>query len=79
MVLEGVIRKKLLEKCEDQKFQIEEAVISKRDLENAQEIWLTNSVKGIRFVEQFEVHFFQKENSVYQKIINLFGRYGELS
>lgn len=60
-------------------FKIFERSISKSDLLNAREIWLTNSVKGIRFVDQFEELNFEKKDSLFEKAIKVFGRYGELA
>jgi len=78
-ILDGVTRKKLHEKLQILGFEIKEAEISKSDLLNAREIWLTNSVKGIRFVSQFEESFFEIKDSVFLKVIEVFGRYGELA
>jgi branched-subunit amino acid aminotransferase/4-amino-4-deoxychorismate lyase len=78
-ILDGVTRKKLLEKLRMLGFEIKEAAISKSDLLNAREIWLTNSLKGIRFASQFEDSFFEKKDSVFLKAIKVFGRYGELA
>ncbi|MDO9182003.1 MAG: aminotransferase class IV [Bacteriovorax sp.] len=77
IILAGITGRKLLEKLESHNFKIKVGTVSKSDLEQAQEIWLTNSVKGIRFVEQFEKKFFEKKNSLYIKAIEIFGRYGE--
>lgn len=78
MVLEGIIRQNLLIKLKEMGFDFLEADISKAELEKAQEIWLTNSVKGIRFVSQFESQIFNRSGSTYDKVIAHFGRYGEL-
>ena len=77
-ILDGVTRKKLYEKLQILGFEIKEAEISKSDLLNAREIWLTNAVKGIRFASQFEDLFFEEKDSVFLKAIEVFGRYGEL-
>ncbi|MGZ3786968.1 MAG: aminotransferase class IV [Bacteriovorax sp.] len=78
MVLEGITRQKLLTKLSKTGFAITEGAISKAELEKAREIWLTNSVKGVRFVSQFEDLTFERSNSIFEKAIALFGRYGEL-
>ncbi|MDD4974299.1 MAG: aminotransferase class IV [Bacteriovorax sp.] len=78
IILDGVTRKKLLEKLQYLGFNIKEAPVSKSDLLKAREIWLTNSVKGVRFVEQFEELMFDKNDTLFQKVITVFGRYGEL-
>lgn len=78
MVLEGITRQKLLVKMNEAGFTISEAPISKAELEKAREIWLTNSVKGIRNVSQFEDYDYGQSNSIFEKALALFGRYGEL-
>lgn len=78
MVLDGILRKKLCQKLKESGFRVSESSISKTDLLKAKEIWLTNSVKGIRFVEQFDDSLFQIKNSTYERVVNIFGRYGEL-
>lgn len=78
MILDGVTRKKLFQKLKKSGFPIDESIISKTDLLNAREIWLTNSIKGIRFVDQFDGLCFEKKNSLFEKIVEIFGRYGEL-
>lgn len=78
MVLDGITRKKLIQKLEANNYPIKESTITKSDLLNAKEIWLTNSVKGIRFVDQFENVNFEIKDSLFQKIMGVFGRYGEL-
>ncbi len=79
MILDGITRKKLFQKLQEKNYQIIESTITKTDLLNAKEIWLTNSVKGIRFVEQFENVNFEITNSLFEKITGVFGRYGELT
>lgn len=77
-ILEGVTRIMLLEKLRSHEFNIIEAPISKLELQCAKEIWLTNSVKGVRFVQQFENRIFDKKDSLFLKAIAVFGRLGEL-
>ena len=79
LILDGVTRKKLFEKLQNLGFNIEEASISKADLMQAREIWLTNSVKGLRFAHQYEDLSFDKNNSIFNSVKIAFGRYGELS
>jgi branched-subunit amino acid aminotransferase/4-amino-4-deoxychorismate lyase len=78
MILDGIMRKKLFEKLQNFGFNIQEAPLKREELLKAREIWLTNSVKGLRFVLQYEDSVFEKENSTFQKVIEIFGRYGEL-
>lgn len=79
IILDGVMRKKLLAKLRHHGFNVKEAPVSKSDLEKAQEIWLTNSVKGVRFVDQFEELMFDRNDSLFLRAVAAFGRYGELS
>jgi branched-subunit amino acid aminotransferase/4-amino-4-deoxychorismate lyase len=72
MVLAGILRAGLLTK-----FSIKEENIAESDLLSAREIWLTNSIKGIRFVKQYEQTNFDISNSVYDQVVESFGRYGE--
>jgi hypothetical protein len=43
----------------------------------ASEIWLSNSIKGLRFVTQFENKKFKRAESQFDEIVNRFGRYGD--
>jgi branched-chain amino acid aminotransferase len=78
MILDGIMRKKLILKLKDSGIVVQETFVSKRELQKAQEIWLTNSVKGIRFVDQFEEKKIIMKGSLFEKVITLFGRHGEL-
>lgn len=78
MILGGITRKKLLEKLQKEGVDILEAPVSQLELFKAREIWLTNAVKGLRFVEQFDDRTFLKNNSLYLRAKAIFGRYGEL-
>ncbi len=49
----GVMRRFVIEKLQHPDFRIEETEISIKDLENADEVFLTNSIRGIRWVKQF--------------------------
>ncbi len=72
MVLDGILRSKI---CSS--ISVIEKNISEGDLLDAREIWLTNSLKGIRFVNQFESMKFERASSLYNLTIKNFGRYGE--
>lgn len=48
----GVMRRFLLEKIQDAGYRIQEDAIHVEDLNNADEIFLTNAVQGIRWVRQ---------------------------
>lgn len=79
MILDGITRKKLILKLKEKKIIVHEIAISKTELQKAREIWLTNSVKGIRFVVQFEAIKFEIKKSLFNEVINFFGRFGELN
>ena len=55
----GVMRRYLLEKSKAGRFNIQESVCTKENLEDADEIFLTNIISGIRWVK----HFREKEYS----------------
>lgn len=77
IVLDGILRKKLFLKLKDYGYNMLEQSIGKADLLNASEIWLTNSIRGIRRVSLFEGKSMD-ESAVYQKVVQIFGRYGEM-
>ncbi len=77
MVLAGVTRLKLIEHLKGTGFDIIESDISKSELESSQEIWLTNSIQGIRLVDRYEKLDMFKEKTLYQSVCSEFGRFGE--
>lgn len=77
MVLAGVTRKKLIEFLRLHGFSVQECDISQSELESAREIWLTNSIQGIRLVDSFGKLSMFKEKSIYQTVCHNFGRFGE--
>lgn len=77
MVLAGVTRFKLIEYLKGLDFTLIESDISKSELESSQEIWLTNSIQGIRLVDKYENLNMFKEKTIYQSVCQKFGRYGE--
>ncbi len=78
MVLDGVMRKKLMNNLQNNNVKIIESTIVREDLLKAREIWLTSSVRGIRFVNRFEQVNYDSVNSLYEKTLEHFGKYGEL-
>ena len=54
-------RKIILEIAESKHYKIEETVINISDLEQANEIWLSNAIQGIRWVENFNDHRFKSK------------------
>lgn len=77
MVLAGVTRVKLIEYLKASGFTVIESDISKSELESSQEIWLTNSIQGIRLVDRYEKSDMFKEKTIYQSVCQEFGRFGE--
>lgn len=77
MVLDGVTRAKLIKFLRSQNVRVQECDISQSELESAREIWLTNSVQGIRIVDSFEKLEMFKDKTIYQSICHKFGRFGE--
>lgn len=52
--LDGVMRRVILEIAKSKKIAITEKPLTKADLHEAEEIFLTNAIQGIRWVYQFE-------------------------
>ncbi|MBC7430279.1 MAG: aminotransferase class IV [Bacteriovorax sp.] len=77
MVLEGVTRKKLIEYLSSQNIKVQECNISQSELESAREIWLTNSIQGIRLVDSYGSLEMYKDKTIYQMTCYNFGRFGE--
>lgn len=72
MVLDGILRTQLIKN-----FQVKEQNITSADLVAAREIWLSNSIQGIRFVEQYEQKKKSRNNSLFDTVLENFGRFGE--
>jgi branched-chain amino acid aminotransferase len=64
----GVMRKYLLEKLRDTGFKIKETSVFPEDVENADEIFLTNAIKGMQWVKQFRNKIYT--NKIIAKIYN---------
>lgn len=77
MVLAGVTRAKLINYLRVSGFILIESNISKSELESSHEIWLTNSIQGIRLVDRYEKSDLFKEKTIYQSVCQEFGRFGE--
>lgn len=77
MVLDGVTRKKLIEYLKNSNLNLIESDISKSELESSHEIWLTNSIQGIRLVDRYDKLDRFKEETIYKSVCQHFGRYGE--
>ena len=63
----GVMRKVVFELCEENEINISEKALSIQNLENADEIFLTNAVAGLKHVEKFNDKIYS--NSV-AKLLN---------
>jgi branched-chain amino acid aminotransferase len=70
--IDGVMRKFLLGKLTEAGYPVIETSVSPDDLNNADEIFLTNAIKGIRWVRQFRKR--EYANSTAEKIYNDFVR-----
>lgn len=75
MVLSGVTRAMLIEFLKKNNYHIEERTIHENELSNNAEFWLTNSVSGLRFVNQYGSRNLQ--NNLFNEICKSFGRFGE--
>ena len=62
--LKGVMREWLIHHASDLGLEIELRPISKEDLKAASEIWLTNAISGIRWVETFEGQEYGKQKAL---------------
>lgn len=66
----GVTRRFILETLTTSGFKIEEKPLTTPELENAEEVFLSNSIRGIRWVKQFRNNFYT--NSTVVKIHEAF-------
>ena len=77
MVLEGVLRKNLLDFFSRQGLQVKVQALSEEKIMNASEFLLSNSVQGLRYVKNFDNIKLFKERKFYDFTCDLFGRFGE--
>ncbi|MBK8140166.1 MAG: aminotransferase class IV [Chitinophagaceae bacterium] len=66
----GVMRRHLLEKMKDAGYSIQENPVSVSTLEEADEVFLTNAISGIRWVKQFRENVYS--NNLTVEIYNRF-------
>jgi branched-chain amino acid aminotransferase len=68
----GVIRRFLLDELKKNGYRIHQQAISQQQLFDADEVFLTNSIYDIRWVEKFgdKIYSFEQSFSIYQKIIS---------
>jgi len=52
--IDGVLRKVIIDTAEEINLKIKEKKVSLNSLKNAEEIWLTNSISGIRWVSEIK-------------------------
>lgn len=77
MVLEGVLRKNLLDFFLSHGLVVNVETISEEKIMNASELLLSNSVQGLRFVKNFNNSKMFNERKLYDFTCDLFGRFGE--
>lgn len=77
MVLEGVMRKNLLDFFSSQNLVVHVETISDEKIMNASELLLSNSIQGLRFVKNFNNSKMFNEKKIYDFTCDLFGRFGE--
>jgi len=65
----GIMRKVVIEIAKSKQFKIEEKAIKVSDLEQADEIWLSNAIQGIRWVENFNDYRFK--NNIAKDFVKL--------
>ncbi len=66
----GVMRRYLIEKLRSEKHEVREEVLTISDLESADEVFLTNAIKGINWVKQYGYSTYTNV-----KIVEIFKRY----
>jgi branched-chain amino acid aminotransferase len=67
----GVMRRHLIAAMKNSDYQIKEEAISVNDIKNADEVFLTNAINGIRWAKQFrdKVYTNQKTAEIYNLFI----------
>lgn len=51
----GIMRRFLINQLKINNYEVEEGVVSVEEMQNANEIWLTNAIYGIRWVKQIGI------------------------
>jgi branched-chain amino acid aminotransferase len=72
--INGVMRKYLLTKMPEDGYKVSEGEITIRDIETADEVFLTNAIKGIQWVGRFRDKTYSKQTTteVYTKVMKFF-------
>ncbi|MEI9942834.1 MAG: aminotransferase class IV [Chitinophagaceae bacterium] len=67
----GIMRRHLLKECSASQYEIQEKAVTQKDIEEADEIFLTNSMYGIRWVKQFEnkIYTNSKTKEIYKRFV----------
>jgi len=71
--VDGIIRKKIIENIDDWGYTIEEKEMKPFELIKADEVFLSNSIKGIQWVQAYKKKKYQKNISsdIYNKLMSL--------
>lgn len=72
----GVMRRYLMDKAQGSRYKVQEGTLTVADIESADEIFLTNAIKGIRWVKQFRDKTYGNSQTVeiYQQFMQTFSR-----
>ncbi|MBT3585201.1 MAG: aminotransferase class IV [Halobacteriovoraceae bacterium] len=76
-VLEGVTRKHLIKCLIQNKIEVVEGSFELSALQAADEVWLTNSLKGLHQVGQFGEHVYLEQDSIFNNVQRYFEDYCE--
>ena len=74
-VLSGVTRLMLIEFLRKNHYDIEERNVVEQEVLESSEIWLTNAVSGVRYLDHYDNK--NKEHTLFDEVLRGFGRYGE--
>jgi branched-chain amino acid aminotransferase len=67
--LNGIIRKQIINMANDLHLTLKETEINPFDLQKADELWLTNSIQGIRAVTNYRRKAYQSQ--IYKQAVGL--------
>ena len=70
--LDGIIRKQIIRMAKELDLTFKERVINPFDLQKADELWLTNSIQGIRAVTNYRRKIYQSQ--IYPKAVALLNK-----
>lgn len=71
--VDGVMRRYLLVKIREASYEFEETAINEADLQNADEVFLTNAIRGIRWVKQFGESMYSNRfiKEIYDRFVSI--------